>query len=325
MLIKVKNGSEPLSSEITPERVYLNRRKFLSFGASAGLGAAFGALSSPSFSAPLNQESFAGLSSTSYAPGEAITPYETATTYNNFYEFGTGKDDPARYADQMTTDPWTVQVEGLVNKPGAYALEDLIKGLALEERVYRLRCVEAWSMVIPWVGFPLKDLIARLDPQGSAKYVFFETLNRPSEMRGVRSFSSSIDWPYVEGLRLDEALHPMTLMAVGMYGKILPNQNGAPLRLVVPWKYGFKSIKSIVKIRFTDRRELTSWEKAGPSEYGFYSNVNPEVDHPRWSQKTERRLPNSLFSPNRIETKMFNGYADDVASLYAGMDLKKNY
>lgn len=325
MLIRVKPNSEPLSSEITPESVYLNRRRFLSLGAYAGIGAALGGASALSVASPINPAVFSDLRSSNYAPGEAATPYETATTYNNFYEFGTGKADPARYAHEMTVDPWSVQVEGMTDKSGVFALEDLVKGLALEERIYRLRCVEAWSMVIPWVGFPLKDLIARLEPQSSAKYVFFETLDRPSEMRGMRSFSSSIDWPYVEGLRMDEALHPLTMLAVGMYGKELPNQNGAPLRLVVPWKYGFKSIKSIAKIRFTDRREKTSWEKSGPSEYGFYSNVNPQVDHPRWSQKTERRLPNTLFSPNRIETKMFNGYSEEIASLYAGMDLRKNF
>lgn len=319
MLIKIKSNSEPLSSEITDESVYLNRRKFLMMGAAASTALAAG----PSFSAPIEASRFNELSSTSYAGGEAITPFDTASTYNNFYEFGTGKGDPVKYAHAMTTDPWSVTVEGLTDKPGTFALEDLLKGLTFEERVYRFRCVEAWSMVIPWVGFPLKALLDKLAPKSSAKYVFFETLNRPSEMRGVRSFSSSIDWPYVEGLRMDEANHPLTLMAVGMYGKELPNQNGAPMRLVVPWKYGFKSIKSIVKIKFTEERERTSWEKAGPSEYGFYSNVNPQVDHPRWSQRTERRLPNSLFSPNRINTKMFNGYEEQVASLYTGMDLKK--
>lgn len=320
MLIKTKSPSMPLSSELTSESVYLHRRKLLK---SSALAASSLALPS-AFAAPA-AHAYSNLKSTSYAKGEKITPFETASTYNNFYEFGTGKDDPAKYAEQMTVDPWSVEVEGLTNKPGTFALEDLIKGLTLEERVYRLRCVEAWSMVIPWVGFQLSALLKKLEPQTSAKYVFFETLNRPDEMRGVRSFSSSIDWPYVEGLRMDEAMHPLTILATGIYGRHLPNQNGAPLRLVVPWKYGFKSIKSIVKIRFTDKRELTSWEKSGPREYGFYSNVNPGVDHPRWSQKTERRLPNSLFSPNRIETRMFNGYQEEVASLYAGMDLTKNY
>ncbi len=325
MLIKLKSSSEPRSSEITSESAYLSRRKLLAMGASVGLGATFLGGSPLTFSAPVPSSAFSSIKTRDYASGEATTPFDTASSYNNFYEFGTGKDDPARYAHAMAVDPWSVSVEGLANKTGTFALEDLIKGIVLEERIYRLRCVEAWSMVIPWVGFPLKSLIDRLEPQGSAKYISFETLNRPSEMRGVRSFSSSIDWPYVEGLRMDEALHPLTMLAVGMYGKELPNQNGAPLRLVVPWKYGFKSIKSIVKIRFAEKRELTSWEKAGPSEYGFYSNVNPEVDHPRWSQKTERRLPSSLFSPNRIKTLMFNGYAEEVASLYAGMDLKKNF
>jgi len=321
MLIKVKQSSDPCSYEITSESAYLNRRKFISKSALASAGAlllpssyAFGKLPSAAFD---------NLKTVSYAGGESLTPYDTATSYNNFYEFGTDKDDPARYAHEMTVDPWSVTVEGLTGKPGRYLLEDLIKGLDLEERIYRLRCVEAWSMVIPWVGFSLNKLIERLEPLGSAKYVFFETLNRPSEMRGMRAFGSAIGWPYIEGLRMDEAKHPLAMLAVGMYGKVMPNQNGAPLRLVVPWKYGFKSIKYIVKIRFSDTRELTSWEKSAPSEYGFYSNVNPTVDHPRWSQKTERRLPNSLFSPNRIKTKMFNGYHEEVAGLYSGMDLKK--
>lgn len=321
MLIRIKNKSDPLSSEITSEAAYLKRRQFLGLGAALGAG-----LTSPFvFSAPVAPDRFSNLRSVSYADGESLTPFDSVSTYNNFYEFGTGKGDPAKHAHQMTTDPWSVDVEGLAEKVGRLNLEDVLKGEVFEERIYRLRCVEAWSMVIPWVGFPLKNLIARLQPKTEAKYVFFETLNRPDEMRGVRSFGSSIDWPYVEGLRMDEAMHPLAFLAVGLYGKALPNQNGAPLRLVVPWKYGFKSIKSIVKIRFTDRQEKTSWEKSGPSEYGFYSNVNPRVDHPRWSQKTERRLPNSLFNPNRIDTMMFNGYEEEVASLYAGMDLKKYF
>lgn len=320
MLIRIKSKSEPLSSEITPESVYLNRRRFMQLGFGG-----FAAMSSPFLTASIPSSAFDGVARKDMAGGESLTPFDIASTYNNFYEFGTDKSDPAKYASEMTTDPWSVEVEGLANKTGRFNLEDLVDVNALEERVYRLRCVEAWSMVIPWVGFPLSQLIKKFEPQTSAKYVFFETLYRPSEMRGTRSFASAIDWPYVEGLRLDEAMNPLAFMAVGMYGKALPNQNGAPLRLVVPWKYGFKSIKSIVKIRFTDRRELTSWEKTAPSEYGFYSNVNPNVDHPRWSQKSERRLPNSFFSPNRIDTKMFNGYEEEVASLYAGMDLKKYY
>lgn len=321
MLIKMKSSSEVLPSEITSESAYLNRRKFLSLSSAAAV-----ATVSP---LPLLADSgaarFQGLPSRSFAGGQKITPFETASTYNNFYEFGTDKSDPARYAHEMTTKPWSVLVDGLVSKPVAYALDDLLGGLALEERIYRFRCVEAWSMVIPWVGFPLSALINKLSPEPSAKYIKFETLSRKSEMRGVRSLTSSIDWPYVEALRMDEAMNPLAFIAVGMYGRTLPNQNGAPLRLVVPWKYGFKSIKSIARISFADKQPLTSWEKTGPSEYGFYSNVNPDVNHPRWSQKTERRLPNSLFSPNRIDTLMFNGYAEQVASLYSGMDLAKYF
>ncbi len=257
--------------------------------------------------------------------GEALTPYEDVTSYNNFYEFGTDKGDPAEHAHAMTTDPWTVEVGGLVNKPGKLHLEDLLGSFDLEERVYRFRCVEAWSMVVPWIGFPLSALLERFEPKSEGKYVAFKTLYRRGEMRGTRSFTSSIDWPYREGLRMDEAMHPLTLMAVGLYGKTLPNQNGAPLRLIVPWKYGFKSIKSVVSIEVVDRQPKTSWNMLAPQEYGFYSNVNPEVDHPRWSQRFERRLPSSLFRPNRVPTQMFNGYAEQVAGLYEGMDLSKFY
>ena len=322
MLIKVKASSDVLSSEITSESAYLNRRNFL-----AGAGAGFGLMAagiSPLAQASLSSR-IAAAQKTPYGKGEELTPFKDVARYNNFYEFGTDKSDPAKYAHEMTVDPWSVSVEGHAENVGVFQLEDLLKGVDLEERIYRLRCVEAWSMVIPWVGFPLKTLIDRFKPTSKAKYVAFETLYRPEEMRGQRSYFSSIEWPYVEGLRMDEAVHPLTIMAVGVYGKSLPNQNGAPLRLVVPWKYGFKSIKSIVKIRFTEEPVVTSWQKAGPNEYGFYSNVNPNVDHPRWSQKTERRLPNSLFSPNRIKTQMFNGYAEEVAGLYTGMDLKKFY
>ncbi|MDE0008903.1 MAG: protein-methionine-sulfoxide reductase catalytic subunit MsrP, partial [Gammaproteobacteria bacterium] len=252
------------------------------------------------------------------------TPERLATEYNNFYEFGTDKDDPASHAHEMSIDPWTVEVSGEVAKPGKIGIEDLLAGIDLEERIYRLRCVEAWSMVIPWIGFPMKKLIERFEPTANAKYVEFQTLYRPDEMRGQRGFFTSIDFPYVEGLRLDEAYHPLAIFAVGMYGKLLPNQNGAPLRIVVPWKYGFKSIKSIVSIRLTEREPRTTWNVSAPHEYGFYANVNPMVDHPRWSQATERRLPSSLFSPNRIDTRMFNGY-DEVASLYSGMDLRLLY
>jgi len=323
MLIKTGKPGDIRPSEITSESAYLRRREFL-YG-----GAAFASLALPgrglaSVSTSLSQR-LKEADKTAFGEGESLTPFRDVTNYNNFYEFGTDKSDPAEYARAMTVDPWSVSVEGHAEVTGNFTLEDILKPHGLEERIYRLRCVEAWSMVIPWYGFPLADLLKRFKPTSKAKYVFFETLYRPDEMRGQRSLFTSLEWPYVEGLRMDEAMHPLSFMAVGLYGKALPNQNGAPIRLVVPWKYGFKSIKSIVKIRFMEERLKTSWEKAGPSEYGFYSNVNPNVDHPRWSQKTERRLPNSLFSPNRIDTQMFNGYADEVASLYAGMDLKANF
>ena len=331
MLIKKPADIPP--SEITPESVYLNRRQFV-----AGLGLASAtallagcAEADSGNSQPTVDEaipgrvlSFSAASDTAagFSTDESITPYRYASSYNNFYEFGTDKSDPKKYAHQMRIDPWTVRVEGEARHTGDFALEDLLKPHALEERIYRLRCVEAWSMVIPWVGIPLRDVIKRLEPGGAARYIAFETLHRPAEMRGQRSRFGTIDWPYVEALRLDEAMHPLTLLAVGMYGKSLPNQNGAPLRLVVPWKYGFKSIKSIVKIRFSETMPPTSWNLSAPHEYGFYSNVNPEVDHPRWSQASERRLPTSLFDANRIPTLPFNGYAEQVASLYSGMNLR---
>ena len=254
---------------------------------------------------------------------EAVTPYRHASTYNNFYEFGTDKADPARNAHTLVTSPWRVEIDGLVKKPGPINLEDLIKLSAQEERIYRLRCVEGWSMVIPWVGYSLAELIRRVEPLGSAKYVEFYTLADPKTMPFVGS--RILDWPYVEGLRMDEAMHPLTLLSFGMYGEVLPKQNGAPVRLVVPWKYGFKSAKSLVRIRFTDKEPGTAWNKAAANEYGFYSNVNPEVDHPRWSQATERRIgEDGLFAKKR-KTLKFNGYEAQVASLYAGMDLKKFY
>ena len=253
------------------------------------------------------------------------TPYDAVTSYNNFYEFGTDKSDPARHADSMTTDPWTIKVGGLVDQPGELHLEDVMSGFDLEERIYRFRCVEAWSMVVPWIGFPLSALLKRFAPRSEGRFVEFKTLYRRSEMRGTRSFTSVIDWPYREGLRLDEAMHPLTLVAVGLYGKTLPNQNGAPLRLVVPWKYGFKSIKSIVEINVTAEQPETSWQTLQPNEYGFFANVNPEVDHPRWSQRFERKLPSSIFKPNRVPTLPFNGYEEQVAGLYEGMDLRQFY
>jgi sulfoxide reductase catalytic subunit YedY len=252
---------------------------------------------------------------------EKLTDYKDATTYNNFYEFGTDKADPAKRAHTLQTDPWRIEIEGLVKKPGAVDLQDVLKWGAMEERIYRLRCVEGWSMVIPWVGYSLSELIRRVEPLPGAKFVEFVTQADPKTMPGLRS--SVLDWPYVEGLRMDEAMHPLTLLAFGMYGEVMPKQNGAPLRLVVPWKYGFKSGKSLVKIRFTDKQPLTSWEKAARQEYGFYSNVNPNVDHPRWSQATERRIGEDGLLAKKRKTLMFNGYEAQVGQLYAGMDLKK--
>lgn len=256
---------------------------------------------------------------------EAITPFKDATHYNNFYEFGTDKGDPAANAGALKTEPWSVVVDGEVGKPGRYALEDFMKPYQLEERIYRLRCVEAWSMVIPWIGFPISALLKEVEPTSKAKFIRFETLQDPKTMPGQRSGFALIDWPYVEGLRLDEAMNPLAILAVGMYGRELPNQNGAPLRLVVPWKYGFKSIKSIVRISLVSEQPKTTWQSIASNEYGFYANVNPAVDHPRWTQARERRLPSGLFKPNVRDTQMFNGYSDEVASLYAGLDLRKNY
>ena len=312
------------SSEITPESVWLNRRNLIK-AATAGAGIAAMGETLAKGSEPVPLDYSPAQDGTPFKAKEDLTPYDAATTYNNFYEFGTDKSDPARYSDAMTTDPWEIKVYGLVNKPGKLHLEDIMSGFDLEERIYRFRCVEAWSMVVPWIGFPLSKLLERFDPKAEGKYVEFKTLYRRSEMRGTRSFTSVIDWPYREGLRLDEAMHPLTLMTVGLYGKTLPNQSGAPLRLIVPWKYGFKNIKSIVEINITDKQPRTSWQDLAPQEYGFYANVNPEVDHPRWSQRYERRLPSSLFNPNRVRTQMYNGYGEQVASLYDGMDLSRFY
>jgi sulfoxide reductase catalytic subunit YedY len=256
---------------------------------------------------------------------ESLTPYEHVTGHNNFYEFGYDKTDPAKYSQNFKPHPWKVEIAGEAAKTGTFNLEDLLKGIDLEERVYRLRCVEAWSMVIPWVGFSLASLLKRFEPTSKAKYVSFVTLKDAKQFPEQKSSLSTIDWPYREALRIDEAMHPLTILAVGLYGKALPNQNGAPLRLVTPWKYGFKSIKSIVKIEFTEHQPQTTWSQIAPREYGFYANVNPNVDHPRWSQAHERRLPSGLFSPNIIPTQMFNGYGDQVASLYKDLDLKKYY
>ena len=331
MLIKSdRNGFiHPVPSEITPRAVYQGRRDLIRWMATGAAGAALaawagrGALAQvqrPGKLAPLP-------GARSQVDGavtmEKVTDYKDATTYNNFYEFGTDKDDPARLAHTLVTQPWTVEVDGLVRKPARYALEDLLKLSAQEERIYRLRCVEGWSMVIPWVGYSLSRLIDRVQPLGSAKYVEFVTQSDPKTMPGVGS--RVIDWPYLEALRLDEARHPLTLLTFGMYGEVLPNQNGAPLRVVIPWKYGFKSGKSLVRIRFVEQEPRTAWMKSAPSEYGFYANVNPEVDHPRWSQATERRIGEGGLFAKRRKTLMFNGYEAQVGQLYAGMDLRKSY
>lgn len=325
----IKKPADIPSSEITPENIYLKRREFIGGSLIAAAGVALPGQSAIAAEVPLADLNYKPVDESATATGfytnEKKTPYDDIKLYNNFYEFGTNKGDPAKYAAALTTDPWSITVEGEVEKPGTYQLEDLLSKVDLEERIYRLRCVEAWSMVVPWIGFPLADLIKQFQPTSKAKYIEFETLYRPKEMRGQQSRFATIDWPYVEGLRMDEAMHPLTLMAVGLYGKVMPNQNGAPIRLVVPWKYGFKSIKSIVKIRFVEKQPKTTWQTLAPSEYGFYANVNPDVDHPRWSQKSERRLPSGIFSPNRVLTEPFNGYADQVSSLYKGMDLSKYY
>ena len=312
----IRRPSDIASSEITPRDIYLRRRDFLAGTAAIGAAGFFGA---PALAAKLDA------AKSKYSTDDKLTSLKDVTTYNNYYEFGVDKSDPAANAKTLKTTPWTVKVDGLVNKAADYQLEDFIKPSTLEERIYRLRCVEAWSMVIPWVGFPLADVIKRADPQSSAKFVAFETLVRPSEMPGQKGLFQPLPWPYAEGLRLDEAMHPLAILAVGLYGETLPNQNGAPLRLVVPWKYGFKSIKSIVRITLTDKQPKTTWNIANAGEYGFYSNVNPAVDHPRWTQATERRIGEGGVFNKRRETLPFNGYADQVASLYSGMDLKTNF
>ena len=299
--------------EVTPYELYLNRRKFIGQAGRLALLAAV----TPSALAGCDLHGGKAEAAEAGPQEDALTPYEDVTTYNNFYEFGTGKADPARNAGSLVTRPWTVKVDGACERPGDYGIEDILGRFPSEERIYRLRCVEAWSMVIPWLGFPLKDLLEWVQPTGRANYVELTTLYDPEQMPGQRR--SVLDWPYVEGLRMDEAMHPLTLMATGLYGKELPNQNGAPLRLVVPWKYGFKSVKSIVRIRLMEDMPRTTWNLAAPNEYGFYANVNPEVDHPRWSQARERRLGEIRRRP----TLMFNGYAEEVASLYEGMDLRR--
>ncbi len=323
MVIHKNRWLAPPASEITPESVYRQRRHFMQAGLGGlALGAGGAWLASPVRAAQSEGE-LAGAPAPQYSVDEKLTAWDDVTTYNNFYEFGTDKDDPARFASRMQVRPWTVQVEGEVHKPRQFDIDDLLKLAPMEERVYRLRCVEGWSMVIPWVGYSLSHLIRAVQPTGNARYVEFVTDMQPEVMPGLRL--RVIDWPYREGLRLDEAQNPLTLLAFGLYGKVLPNQNGAPVRLVVPWKYGFKSAKSLVRIRFVEQRPLTSWEQTAPREYGFYANVNPQVNHPRWSQATERRIgEDGFFSPRR-DTLMFNGYADQVAGLYEGMDLRANY
>ena len=324
MFIRIKKPWDLKASEITDENLYGQRRRFLQ--ASAALtGAALlpGMLGPRPAAAAELPPALDGIAKSPLSITAEPNSWEEITSYNNFYEFGTGKDDPARNAHTLQTEPWTVTVDGEVNRPGNYALDDLLKGIALEERIYRLRCVEAWSMVIPWVGVPLAEILKRYQPNSKAKFVEFTTLQDPEQMPGQRR--DVLPWPYVEGLRMDEAMHPLTILAVGLYGRELPNQNGAPLRLVVPWKYGFKSGKSIVRIRLTESQPRNTWNVVAPREYGFYANVNPEVDHPRWTQARERRIgQGSLFSPKQ-PTEMFNGYGEHVAHLYAGMDLRKHF
>ncbi len=345
----IKTASEIPSSEITPESVYRSRRQFMGDALKTGLVAGSGLAMPMSLSAapgdglrarapadmvrsapaPWWEDKFANITpverGSQFWTDEDLTPYRDVVTFNNFYEFGMDKEDPYRQSQTFKVDPWSIEIGGECDKPGTYHLEDFLKPQQLEERIYRLRCVERWSMVIPWIGFSLADLIKRVEPNSKAKYVAFETLVDPEQMPGQRSRFSIVDWPYREGLRMDEAMHPLTFMAVGIYGNYMPPQNGAPIRLVVPWKYGFKSVKSIVKIHFTENEPDTTWNMMQPQEYGFYANVNPEVHHPRWRQDMETRLPRTLFSPARQDTLMFNGYGDQVAQLYEGMNLRRYF
>ncbi|MDX1914056.1 MAG: protein-methionine-sulfoxide reductase catalytic subunit MsrP [Methylophilus sp.] len=318
-----RNPSNITSSEITPKEVFENRRLILkasSLIVASGL-IPFPKLGNAATAALPSSNKIIGIKKTAYGTEEKLTKYEDITTYNNYYEFGTSKSDPAEHSKQFKPRPWTISIEGAVKKPKTIDIETLMKLAPLEERIYRMRCVEAWSMVIPWVGLPLASLIKWAEPTGNAKYIEFISANDPLTMPGARV--PILDWPYVEGLRIDEANHPLTLLAVGLYGEVLPNQNGAPVRLIVPWKYGFKGAKAITKIRFVEKMPLTTWAKSGPSEYGFFANVNPNVDHPRWTQSSERRIGSGLFA-GRIKTQMFNGYAE-VGQLYSGMDLKKYF
>ena len=307
------------SSEITPEHIYSDRRNFIKNLGLILSSTALSTFTNTGFAALNTLPSF--IQSKDHG-NEKLTSFKDITSYNNYYEFGTSKTDPQDHAHLLKIDPWSISIEGSVAKPLKLDIDELIKLIPIEERIYRLRCVEGWSMVIPWIGIPLNSLLKKVTPTGNAKYVEFVSLKRPSEMIGQKD--DMLDWPYTEGLRLDEAMHPLTILAVGLYGKVLPKQNGAPIRLVVPWKYGFKSIKAITKIRLVEKMPISTWMKANPKEYGFYSNVNPEVDHPRWTQATERRIGESLLSP-RLKTQMFNGYKEEVAHLYQGMDLNKNF
>jgi sulfoxide reductase catalytic subunit YedY len=322
MLIKRPRPGDSVQippSEITPESVYLTRRQLVQSALAAGIAGLGAGLSSPSGAA---QSALKFTRNSQFSTDEAPNSYEDITTYNNFYEFGTSKEGPAANSRKFKPAPWSVTIAGEAEVTGKFALEDILKSHALEERIYRLRCVEAWSMVIPWVGVPLASVLKRFKPTSKAKYVAFKTVLRPAEMPGQRV--NVLEWPYVEGLRIDEAMHPLSMLAIGLYGKTLPNQNGAPLRLVVPWKYGFKGIKSIVEIRFAEKQPPTAWNISAPNEYGFYANVNPNVDHPRWSQARERRIGAGLFSA-RVPTTMFNGYASEVAPMYQGMDLARYF
>ncbi len=319
----IRKASDIRSSEITPKSLYLRRREFIQSTSGGALATVVSAMVPPALASLTAQGGLTKLTnvqkSSLSTTGEKLTQYDAVTGYNNFYEFGTDKEDPARNAHTLNPKPWKLTIDGEVGKPGSYDLDDFIKPFTLEERVYRMRCVEGWSMIIPWVGIPFADIIKRVEPTSRAKFVQMETLVDTRQMPGQRY--PVLDWPYVEGLRLDEATHPLTILAVGLYGEVLPNQNGAPVRLVVPWKYGFKGVKSIVRITLVERQPLNTWQIQNSREYGFYSNVNPEVDHPRWSQATERRI-GEFF---RRKTLMFNGYGDAVASMYAGMDLRKQY
>jgi len=319
----IKRPADIRSSEITDKKLYLNRREFIRATTGTAAAVATGVIGAGTFlhaatPAPHGRK-LENVGKSAFSADEKVNKWEEITTYNNYYEFGTDKDSPSMLARNFKTEPWTVTVDGECNKKAAWHLEDVLKGQALEERIYRHRCVEAWSMIIPWVGFPLSDFIKKCEPTPKAKFIEFTTLYDPKQMPGVRS--PVLRWPYVEGLRMDEAMHPLTILAVGLYGEVIPNQDGAPLRLVVPWKYGFKHIKSIVKIKFVEKQPLNTWQESAPQEYGFYSNVNPTVDHPRWTQSSERRIGEFL----RRKTLMFNGYGDQVAGMYSGMDLKRNY